>query len=108
NTPQFRPELAGIRVVAAYPGGSQDIPSSRDRLEGYTKTLREEYKVEIVSSIKELLDKVDVVLLESVDGRPHLEQVRPVLEARKPVFIDKPVAGSLADAIQIFELAKKH
>jgi hypothetical protein len=47
------------------------------------------------------------VLLESVDGRPHLEQARPVFKARKPVFIDKPVAGSLADAITIFELARE-
>src|SRR5207237_818609 len=46
--------------------------------------------------------------LESVDGRPHLEQVRPVLAARKPVFIDKPVAGSLADAVAIFRLAREH
>jgi hypothetical protein len=43
-----------------------------------------------------------------VDGRPHLEQVKPVLKARKPVFIDKPVAGSLADAIQIYELARQY
>jgi predicted dehydrogenase len=43
-----------------------------------------------------------------VDGRVHLEQVRPVLEAKKPVFIDKPIAASLADTIEIFELAKKH
>ncbi len=49
-----------------------------------------------------------MVLLESVDGRPHLEQVRPVLKAGKPVFIDKPVAGSLADAIQIYDLAKEY
>ena len=54
-----------------------------------------------------LLKKVDVVLLESVDGRPHLEQARPVFQAQKPVFIDKPVAGTLADAIAIFELAKE-
>ena len=48
-----------------------------------------------------------MVLLESVDGRPHLEQARPVFQARKPVFIDKPVAGTLADAIAIFDLAKE-
>ena len=74
---------------------------------GYTKELREKYGVEIVGSIDELLKKVDVVLLESVDGRPHLAQARPVFQARKPVFIDKPVAGTLADAIAIFELAKE-
>jgi predicted dehydrogenase len=106
NAEKPRPELAGVRVVAAYPGGSPDIPSSRDRVAGYTRQLKEKFGVEIVGSIDELLGKVDVVLLESVDGRPHLEQARPVLKARKPVFIDKPVAGSLADAIALFELAR--
>jgi hypothetical protein len=42
-----------------------------------------------------------------VDGRPHLEQVKPVLAAKKPVYVDKPMAGSLRDVIEIFELAKK-
>ena len=90
-----------------YPGGSPDIPSSRDRVAGYTKELHEKHGVEIVDSIDELLTKVDVVFLESVDGRPHLAQARPVFKARKPVFIDKPVAGTLADAIAIYELAKE-
>ncbi len=72
NAPQPRAELAGIRVVAGYPGGSADIPSSRDRIAGYTEELHEKYGVEIVDSIDELIKKVDVVLLESVDGRPHL------------------------------------
>jgi predicted dehydrogenase len=108
NNPKAEGDLAGVRVVAAYPGGSPDIPDSKNRVEGFTKTLREQFGVEIVSSIDELLKKVDVVLLESVDGRPHLEQVKPVLKAGKPVFIDKPVAGSLADAIQIYELARQY
>lgn len=95
----------GVRVVAAYPAGT-DIPASKNRVEGFTKTLRETYAIDIVGSIDALLPKVDVVLLESVDGRPHLEQVRPVFKANKPVFIDKPVAATLADAIQIFDLAR--
>jgi len=107
NAKKPKPGMEGVRVVAAYPGGSQDIPSSRDRVTGYTKELKEKYGVEIVGSIDELLKKVDVVLLESVDGRPHLEQVRPVFKAKKPVFIDKPVAGSLADALAIYDLAKE-
>jgi hypothetical protein len=108
NAPNAKGDLAGIRVVAAYPGGSADIPSSRDRVEGYTKQLKEDFKVEIVDSIDALLEKVDVVLLESVDGRPHLKQAEPVFKARKPVFIDKPVAGTLADAIKIYRLAEKY
>ena len=107
NAPQPKPELAGVRVVAAYPGGSADIPASRERMAGYTQALRDKFGVAIVGSIDDLLSRIDVVLLESVDGRPHLEQARPVFRARKPVFIDKPVAGSLADAIAIFELARE-
>src|SRR4051794_31537594 len=107
NDPKASGDLAGFRVVAGFPGGSPDVPSSRDRVEGFTKQLHD-MNVEIVDSIPKLLEKVDVVLLESVDGRPHLEQVRPVFAAGKPVFIDKPLAGSLADAVAIAELGKKH
>jgi predicted dehydrogenase len=108
NNPKNAVDLAGVRVVAAFPGGSPDIASSRDRLEGFTKQLRDQFQVEIVGSIDDLLAKVDVVLLESVDGRPHLSQALPVLKAGKILFIDKPIAGSLADALMIFDLAKKH
>jgi predicted dehydrogenase len=108
NSPKAKGDMAGFRVVAAYPGGSPDIPDSKNRLEKYTAELRDKYQVEIVESIDELLKRVDVVLLESVDGRPHLKQVLPVLRAGKPVFIDKPVAGSLADALLIYELARKY
>ncbi|UCG49196.1 MAG: Gfo/Idh/MocA family oxidoreductase [Phycisphaerales bacterium] len=98
----------GCKVVAAYPGGSPDIPSSANRLEGYTKELREKYGVEIVDDIEQLCTKVDGVMLESVDGRPHLEQAKPVIAAGKPLFIDKPMAGNLADVIEIFRLAKQN
>ena len=94
-------------MVAGYPGGSPDVQSSASRVKGYTDTLRDKYGVEIVDSIETLCQKVDGVLLESVDGRPHLAQVRPVIAAKKPVFIDKPMAGSLADVLEIFRLAKE-
>lgn len=108
NNPKNTGDLAGVRVVAGYPGGSPDMPGNDKLVEKYSKDLREKFGVEIVDSIEELLKKVDVVLLESVDGRPHLKQLLPVLQAGKPVFIDKPVAGSLADVLRIFELAQKH
>jgi hypothetical protein len=107
NNPKAREELSGVRIVAAYPGGSDDIPASHDRVEGFTKELQA-MGVEIVPSIEELLKRVDVVLLESVDGRPHLAQARPVILAGKPLYIDKPMAASLADAMRIFRLAKEH
>src|SRR5258707_658617 len=107
NNPDAKAHVAGGEVVAAYKSGSQDIPSSASRVEGYTKTLQDKYAVKLYDSIEEMCKNVDVVLLESVDGRPHLEQVKPVLKARKPVFIDKPMAGSLRDVIEIFRLAKE-
>jgi predicted dehydrogenase len=108
NSPKAKGDLGGVRVVAAYPGGSPDIPDSANRLDKFTNTLKDSYGVKIVGSIKELLDQVDVVFLESVDGRPHLKQALPVLKARKPLFIDKPVAGSLTDAVLIYDLAKQY
>jgi len=99
-------ELHGMRVVAAYPRGSADIESSVKRVPEYTQIVKE-LGVTIVDSIDELVAQVDAVLLESNDGRPHLEQALPVLKARKPMFIDKPMAGSLSDAVAIF-LAAEH
>lgn len=106
NNPAAGPEYGGYKVVVAYPRGSNDIESSVKRIPGYTEDVKK-LGVEIVSSIEELLGKSDVVLLETNDGRLHLEQALLVLKAGKPVFIDKPVAASLADAIAIFEAAKQ-
>src|SRR6266542_3029052 len=95
-------EFAGYKVVVAYPKGSADIQSSAERIPAYTEEIKK-YGVQIAASIKELLDKVDVVLLETNDGRLHLEQALLVFKAGKPVFIDKPVAASLKDVIAIYE-----
>lgn len=106
NKGETEGELAGIKVTTGYTGGT-DMPASANRKEKFTQQLRE-MGVEIVDSIPKLLEKVDVVLLESVDGRIHLQEAREIFKAGKPVFIDKPLAGTLAEAIAIVELAKKH
>nr|WP_121273225.1 Gfo/Idh/MocA family oxidoreductase [Pedobacter schmidteae] len=98
---------AGYKVVAAYPQGSKDIQSSVERIPGYTEEVKK-LGVEIVSSIADLLKKVDFVFLETNDGRLHLEQALLVLKAGKPMFIDKPIAASLADAKAIFAASKKY
>jgi len=97
--------VPGGRVVAAYKGGSPDIPASAMRIEGFTKQLVETYGVKLYPTIEELAQNVDAILIESVDGRPHLDQFRRTLAAKKPVFIDKPFAGTLRDAIEIARLA---
>ena len=101
NAPDAKPGFAGFRIVAAYPRGSSEIKSSADRIPGYTEEVKK-FGVEITGSIDELLSKVDYVLLETNDGRLHLEQAIPVFKAGKRMFIDKPIAASLEHAIAIF------
>lgn len=107
NAETQQPAFVGFRVVAAYPQGSPDIESSTSRVPGYTEEVVK-LGVEIVGSIDELVGRVDAVLLETNDGRPHLEQVLPVLKAKKPVFVDKPIAASLEDALAILAAAKHY
>ncbi len=107
NDPNSGAEFSGYKVVAAYPKGSNDIESSVSRIPAFTEEVKT-YGVEIVDSIDTLLSKVDVVLLETNDGRLHLEQALLVLKAGKRMFIDKPIAASLTDAMVIFEASRKY
>jgi len=99
--------IAGARIVAAYKGGSKDVESSYTRVDKYAEELRTKWKIEMVRDIPTLCKKVDAVLIESVDGRAHLEQARLVIAAGKPMFIDKPLASTLEDAREIARLAKE-
>jgi hypothetical protein len=98
-------DLGGFRIVAAYPQGSPDIESSTSRVPGYVREMRD-MGVEIVDSIAALVGMVDFVLLTTNDGRVHLEQARPVIAAGKPLYVDKPMAASLADVIALFDAAR--
>ena len=99
------PDCAGFRVTAAYQWGSRDIISSTNRYAKYIPQMQE-MGVEIVPSIATLLEKVDVVLLETNDGREHFAQAKEVFASGKLVFIDKPLAHNLRDAIKIYEAGK--
>jgi hypothetical protein len=105
NDPSSADHVAGARIVAAYKGGSADLPESHDRVDKYAAELQEKYKVELVPDIPTLCGKVDAVLLESVDGRPHLAQAKQIIACGKPMFIDKPLASSYEDAKEIAKLA---
>jgi hypothetical protein len=106
NDPANKDHVPGCRVIVAYPKGSPDIESSTIRVPGYIEEVKK-HGVVIVDSIDALLKQVDAVLLETNDGRPHLGQALPVFKAGKPVFIDKPVAASLKDAVAIYRAAEE-
>jgi predicted dehydrogenase len=94
-----------FRVVAAYPPGSTLIESSMERIPKLTEEVKA-YGVEIVDSLKKLIKMVDVVLLETNDGTVHKAQAYEVIDAGKPVFIDKPIAASFADVLSIYKYAR--
>jgi len=103
NDPQASGPMTKVEVTVAYPGGSPDMPVSRNRLAGFVDQLRKK-GIKIVDSLEELVEACDAVLLESVDGRVHLQQFRAIARGQ-PVFIDKPAAASLADVVAIFRHA---
>ncbi len=107
NSPNPDAVYDGYKVVVAYPYGSKTIKSSYERIPDYTEQVKK-LGVVIVNSVAELLDKVDVVMLETNDGRPHLEQALQVMKAGKTLWIDKPVAGTLIDAMAVYDAAKKY
>src|SRR3954466_15741716 len=104
NNPTATGPFADVEVVAAFPGGSPDLKKeSLDRIPAYVKKLKG-MGIKIVDSLDELAGECDAFMLESVDGRPHLKQFRAIATG-KPVFVDKPAAGSLADVLTIFRIA---
>ena len=100
------PTLASLQIVAAVPAGSEDIPEKIPRLAAGIEHYRSE-GIRLCDEIEELLPLVDAVMILSADGRAHLDQARPVIANGKPLFIDKPMAASVAEAREIFRLAKE-
>ncbi|WP_042462027.1 Gfo/Idh/MocA family protein [Neobacillus dielmonensis] len=99
--------VKGGTVVMAYPGGSFDFALSYSRISGITKEV-EQYGVQIVETIEEVVTQCDAILLESVDGRVHLEQLKKLVRFKKPTFVDKPFCLDSSDAAKMVELAEKY
>ncbi|MGG1575260.1 Gfo/Idh/MocA family protein, partial [Fictibacillus sp. NRS-1165] len=95
-------------VVAAYPGGSADFELSSSRVGPITRQLEKDFHVKMLGSPEEVAEQTDAILLTSVDGRVHLEQFSRVVPYGKPIYIDKPLACSSADARRIFDLAQQY
>ena len=104
NGRNANPEFADFRVTVAYPWGSKTIEEGYSRVPMFTERAKT-LGIKIADSLDELLQEVDFVLLETQDGHLHVEQALAVFKAGKPVFIDKPMAASLADVCLIYELA---
>ena len=100
--------VAGARMIAAVKDSSPDVESSYTRVDKYTAELTDKWGVKLYPTVTELCRHVDAVMIENVDGRPHLKHAIDVIKAGKPLFLDKPLAGTLADCVKIYRLAKRH
>lgn len=100
--------IPGAVVSAAYPGGSPDFPLSISRVDKFTEDVREMSGARITNTPEETAEQCDALMLLAADGRSHLELFRRIAPYRKPVFIDKPLALSSADAEEIGRLAAEH
>jgi len=82
------------------------VEESVRELPKWTKDIKT-YGVEIVASPEEVLKRADVIMVMSVDGRAHREQLQAVLKAGKRVYVGRPLAASLADTVEIFRSAEQ-
>lgn len=106
NDPK-NPKMQGVRVAYAHPFGSLKIQSGASRIPQYTQEIKD-LGVQVVDKLEELIRLSDVILLETSDGTLRYEQILPVLKAKKPVFIDKPVGAHLADVLKIYNAIEKY
>lgn len=106
NDPSDPNHVPGARITAAWKGGSPDIEESAKRVDKFSTELKDKWGVKFVDSISQLCVESDGLLLESIDGRLHLDQFRQAAACGKPIFVDKPLASTLADARGIARLAR--
>jgi predicted dehydrogenase len=106
NDPE-KESMQGMHVTAAYPYGSKRIESSAKRIPEYTEQFKS-MGIKIANDLDALIEQSDGILLETNDGTMHLDQALKVINAKKPLFIDKPVAADLTDVVKIYEAADKN
>ena len=118
NNPQATGDFAGLRVTAAYPVTSPDYPKSAELTEMWKAQMLNVNKnpadpknaipqVEMVTSIDELLQRCDAVMIFSLDARQHLTQATAVLKAGKPLYIGRPLATTAEDAVAILKISEE-
>ena len=60
----------------------------------------------ICHSVEELSDEVDVGFVQGCNWDKHLDYAMTFIQKNKPVFIDKPIVGNVADCRKLLELEK--
>ena len=108
NDPKAADHVQGARIVAAYRGGSPNVPLSRDRIQQISAQIETQWKIPFVDRIPDLCDRIDGLLLLSVDPARRPTEFEAAASCGKPIFVDKPLAPTLQAATAMVEFAQAH
>ncbi len=87
---------------ARYVGVYNDSFRNDREVEGFIKRFGLEKRCD---SLEELADMCDIGFIHGCNWDDHLRCMKPFIERGKPVFVDKPIVGSLEDCKKLQELA---
>ncbi|MBI5091663.1 MAG: Gfo/Idh/MocA family oxidoreductase [Candidatus Hydrogenedentes bacterium] len=83
------------------------VYNSGFRSDAYVAKFMEEHEVpKRYDSLDDLARNVDIGFIHSCNWDKHISLAKPFVDAGKPVFIDKPIVGSLRDCMQLLEWEK--
>ncbi len=68
----------------------------------------EAWGIKVTEDFDEAIADCDAIQVEINDPAYHLEYFQRVAALGKPIFLDKPLAGTLEDGREILRLARKH
>jgi predicted dehydrogenase len=94
--------IPGVEVSALWDG--HDVWP-----EGHDATFARENGIPTVCSrLEEMPDHVDAVMIHGTNWDTHIEKALVFMKAKKPVLIDKPIVGSVADCDRLMDLQAKY
>lgn len=96
-------EGATVRKVMRFETPFQDA----NGLDARQKQL-EAWGITVTTDLTETVEGCDAIILCINDPSLHLEYFRKIASLGKPIFVDKPLADSVANAKQIIETARKN
>lgn len=96
-------EVEGLRAVRAFrfPSPFKDEPGQDER-----QSELEAMGVKMARTLDEAVEGVDAIFLESNDPAAHLEYVEKLAGFGLPLFIDKPLAATVAEGRRVVEIVR--
>jgi predicted dehydrogenase len=96
--------VAGMKTVACM---KFMTPFTTDQVLAERTATLESWGVKVTGSFDEAVADCDAILLEVNDPAYHLEYFTKCAALGKPIFLDKPMADTIANAQKIVEIAEK-